>query len=148
LGANPVTGADRGARRPIWHPKGDRPTEVLELTAVSAFRSYASTVGNDSTEQITVQAVVDGIRREHARLKAAVGSLGEAALTVRVTEDSPTGWTAKDVLGHLLHYFGQIVLGSAPTSDLPPMSWRHPRPSRVRGYRPRGHIRGFNRGCA
>ena len=66
---------------------------------------------SDGTTRMTRQEVLEGLRREHARLKDAVGALGEAATTVPVTEDSPAGWTAKDILGHLIHYAGQIAFG-------------------------------------
>ncbi len=60
---------------------------------------------------MTVPEVVGGLRREYERLKAAVDALGDRAVSVKVTEDAPEGWTAKDVLGHLIHYSGQIAFG-------------------------------------
>ena len=52
--------------------------------------------------------VIDALRRERERLLAAVAALGPRATTASVTEPSG-GWTAKDVLAHLIHYAGQIA---------------------------------------
>ena len=54
----------------------------------------------------TTREVLDGIARERARLEAAVRSLGKGASTTQVTAE---GWTAKDVLGHLIHWASQIA---------------------------------------
>jgi hypothetical protein len=52
--------------------------------------------------------VLGSLARERARLLDAVDALGPRADTASVTE--PThGWTAKDVLAHLIHYAGQIA---------------------------------------
>ncbi len=53
--------------------------------------------------------VVDRLVRERACLLEAVAELGDGASTVSVTEEG--GWTAKDVLAHLVHYAGQIAFG-------------------------------------
>lgn len=53
--------------------------------------------------------VLEGVTRERTRLLAAVDALGARATTVFVTEED--GWTAKDVLAHLIHYLGQIAFG-------------------------------------
>lgn len=55
------------------------------------------------------QEVLDAIARERARLLDAVDALGPRASTVFVTEED--GWTAKDVLAHLIHYAGQVAFG-------------------------------------
>jgi hypothetical protein len=68
-------------------------------------------------ERMTTDDVVAGIERERARLFGAVDSLGPGASTVFVTENG--GWTARDVLAHLIHYAGQIAFGlGAP--EVPP----------------------------
>lgn len=54
------------------------------------------------------QEVLDAIAREHARLMNAVDALGAGGSTVPVTEE---GWTAKDVLAHLIHWATQIAFG-------------------------------------
>lgn len=56
-----------------------------------------------------MSTVVEGLKRERARLLAAFDALGPRAETAWVTE--PHGWTAKDVLAHLIHYNGQIAFG-------------------------------------
>lgn len=53
------------------------------------------------------QEVLEGIARERARLLAAVDAMGPRASTAWVTEEG--GWTAKDILSHLIHYAGQIA---------------------------------------
>lgn len=58
--------------------------------------------------RMTTTQVVDLIAREHARLTAAIDALGEGASSVPVTEE---GWTAKDMLAHLIHYAGQVAFG-------------------------------------
>jgi len=67
------------------------------------------------SESMTVAEVLEGLRRERIRLLAAVDALGPRAETVWVTE--PDGWTAKDVLGHLIHYNGQIAFGLGAERD-------------------------------
>ena len=57
---------------------------------------------------MTTQEVLDAIAREQSRLFAAIDALGDRASTVAVTEE---GWTAKDVLAHLIHYAGQLAFG-------------------------------------
>jgi uncharacterized protein (TIGR03083 family) len=56
----------------------------------------------------TTQEVLEGLARERARLDAAVRSLGGGASTTHVTAE---GWTAKDMLGHLIHWASQIAFG-------------------------------------
>lgn len=59
---------------------------------------------------MTASEVLEAIRRERTRLLEAVDALGPRASTANVTEpDKTTGWTAKDVLAHLIHYTGQIA---------------------------------------
>ena len=54
--------------------------------------------------------VLDALARERGRLLRAVDALGPRATTANVTEPgSATGWTARDVLAHLIHYAGQIA---------------------------------------
>jgi len=67
--------------------------------------------------RMTTKAVLDAIARERARLDDAIGSLGTKAATVRVT---PEGWTAKDVLGHMIHWAGQIAGGLGAKIEPPP----------------------------
>jgi hypothetical protein len=57
---------------------------------------------------VTTDEVIDAIERERARLLAAVDALGERATSVAVTEE---GWTAKDVLAHLIHWSTQVAYG-------------------------------------
>lgn len=57
---------------------------------------------------MTTSEVLDAIARERERLLRAVDALGEGASTVPVTEE---GWTAKDVLAHLIHWATQIAFG-------------------------------------
>jgi len=54
----------------------------------------------------TTQEVVDGIARERARLDEELRSLGKGVSTTHVTAE---GWTAKDVVGHLIHWASQIA---------------------------------------
>ena len=61
---------------------------------------------NDSF--VTTKFVIDSIARERARLAAAIERLGAEASTLPVTDE---GWTAKDVLAHLIHYAEQIAFG-------------------------------------
>lgn len=62
--------------------------------------------------------VLEGIVRERARLVAAVDALGPRASTAFVTEEN--GWTAKDILAHLVHYVGQIAFGLGARLEPPP----------------------------
>ena len=68
-------------------------------------------------DSMTTVEVVDRITVAYERLNAAVDALGDRASTVGVTETDDDihpgagGWTAKDVLGHLIHYAGQIAFG-------------------------------------
>ena len=55
---------------------------------------------------MTTQGVLDALARERGRLMKAIESLGTGTSTVAVTEE---GWTAKDVLGHLIHWAGQMA---------------------------------------
>jgi mycothiol maleylpyruvate isomerase-like protein len=57
---------------------------------------------------MTHDDVLEALRRERERLLGAVEALGPRATTASVTETSD-GWTAKDVLAHLIHYAGQIA---------------------------------------
>jgi hypothetical protein len=70
------------------------------------------------TTRMTTAAVVDGLVRERSRLLAAVHELGPRATTAFVTE--PDGWTARDVLAHLIHYAGQIAFGLGAPLTPPP----------------------------
>src|SRR5438270_12032139 len=54
------------------------------------------------------QQVLDAIRREETRLLVAIDALGDRAATTPVTEE---GWTAKDVLSHLIHWATQVAFG-------------------------------------
>lgn len=71
----------------------------------------------DARCEVTTQWVLERVRAERDRLLAAIDELGDGATTLSVTE--PGGWTAKDVLAHLIHYLGMIasVLGA---SEKPP----------------------------
>lgn len=66
---------------------------------------------------MTRDEILEALRRERARLLDALDALGPRAETDWVTE--PDGWTAKDVLAHLIHYDGQIAfgLGAERTDD-------------------------------
>jgi hypothetical protein len=68
-------------------------------------------------EPVTTDWVQERLCVERDMLLAAVDRLADRATTAFVTE--PDGWTAKDVLAHLIHYLGQIafVLGA---SEKPP----------------------------
>lgn len=72
----------------------------------------------DEMTRMTTSAVVDGLRRERSRLLAAVDELGPRATTTFVTE--PDGWTAKEVVAHLIHYAGQIAFGLGAPLTPPP----------------------------
>jgi hypothetical protein len=71
-----------------------------------------------ASTRMTTAAVVDAIERERDRLLAAVAALGPRAASVPVTE--PDGWTAKDVLAHLIHYAGQVAFGLGAPETPPP----------------------------
>jgi hypothetical protein len=62
--------------------------------------------------------VVERLERERARLLDAVDGLGAGASTIAVTEAG--GWTAQDVLAHLIHYAGQIAFGLGAPVTPPP----------------------------
>lgn len=66
----------------------------------------------------TTDEVAAAVEREQKRLFAAVDALGGGAATVAVTSE---GWTAKDVLGHLIHYAGQVAFGLG--AELQPPSY-------------------------
>jgi hypothetical protein len=70
------------------------------------------------SEPVTTAEVVEGLRRERARLLDAVDAMGAGATTVSVTE--PGGWTAKDVLGHMIHFAGQLAFGLGAPETPPP----------------------------
>ncbi len=57
---------------------------------------------------MTTNEVLDAIAHERQRLGKTVDALGPEASTLLVTEE---GWTAKDVLAHLMHWLGQIAFG-------------------------------------
>lgn len=57
---------------------------------------------------VRTRDVIDAITRERARLLACIDGLGDRATTLTVTAE---GWTAKDVLAHLIHYAGQVAFG-------------------------------------
>lgn len=65
-------------------------------------------------QRMTTREVLDALTRERADLLAAVDALGDRASSAPVT---PEGWTAHDVLGHLIHWAGQVafVLGADVT---------------------------------
>ncbi|MFN0095992.1 MAG: ClbS/DfsB family four-helix bundle protein [Dehalococcoidia bacterium] len=65
----------------------------------------------------TTQDLVSAIREQFAHLLASVDQLGEQATTLPVT---PEGWTAKDVLAHLIHYAGQVAFALGATLEPPP----------------------------
>jgi mycothiol maleylpyruvate isomerase-like protein len=59
--------------------------------------------------EVKTDEVLDALAHERSRLLSAVDALGPRAETAFVTEED--GWTAKDVLAHLIHYAGQIAFG-------------------------------------
>ncbi len=59
------------------------------------------------------------IAQERMRLSSAVDALGVGATTVIITEEGD-GWTAKDVLAHLIHYMEQIAMGLGVEGLRPP----------------------------
>lgn len=58
------------------------------------------------TSQPTTRDVLEQVATERARLLAAIDALGDSAASATVTDE---GWTARDVLAHLIHYVGQIA---------------------------------------
>ena len=69
-----------------------------------------------SNGRMTTSEVLEAVARERGRLMSAVHALGEGAATVPVT---PEGWTAKDVLAHLIHWAGQIAWGMGAPLEVP-----------------------------
>ena len=69
-------------------------------------------------DHLTTAEVVESLRCERVRLDAAVNALGPHAATLCITEEG--GWTAKDVLGHLIHYAGQLCFGLGGPEKPPP----------------------------
>ena len=61
--------------------------------------------------------MIDAITRERVHLLDLVDQLGPDADRRPVTED---GWTAKDVLAHLIHWCGQVAGGLGAKLDVPP----------------------------
>lgn len=57
---------------------------------------------------VTKDEIIEAIRREHVRLLDLVEQLGDDAERRPVTEE---GWTAKDVVAHLIHWAGQVAWG-------------------------------------
>lgn len=68
-------------------------------------------------QQMSTAEVLDCITRERGRLMAAIRALGARATTAQVTDG---GWTAKDVLAHLIHWAGQIAWGLGAPMEPPP----------------------------
>jgi hypothetical protein len=72
-------------------------------------------------DMMATRDVVAAVARERDRLLRGVDALGPRAATVAVTEED--GWTAKDVLGHLIHSTGlsgaepRAAYGSTTTSS-------------------------------
>jgi hypothetical protein len=62
--------------------------------------------------------VLAAIELERARLFAAIDALGDQAATLPVT---PDGWTSQDVVGHCIHYLGQLAF--ALRADIQPPSY-------------------------
>jgi hypothetical protein len=81
----------------------------LEIYAAHAHDHAAQiTRARIGDQSMTTAEVIAAVARERQRLMAAVDALGPRALTLAVT---PEGWTAKDVLGHCIHWVGQIAFG-------------------------------------
>jgi hypothetical protein len=59
-------------------------------------------------QQVSNAEILDSIARERERLMTAVRALDDRATTAHVT---PEGWTAKDVIAHLIHWAGQLAWG-------------------------------------
>jgi hypothetical protein len=57
-------------------------------------------------QQVGTAGMIESIARERQRLMAAVRALGDRATTASVTAE---GWTAKDVIAHLVHWAGQLA---------------------------------------
>jgi hypothetical protein len=66
--------------------------------------------------RMTTTEVLDAIARERQRLTSAIDALGKRAATAPVTDE---GWTAKDVLAHLIHWATQIAFGLGATVTPP-----------------------------
>jgi uncharacterized protein DUF1706 len=58
--------------------------------------------------RMTTTEVLEAVARERARLEDALRLMGKGVSTTLVT---PEGWTAKDVLGHMIHWASQIAFG-------------------------------------
>lgn len=67
-------------------------------------------------KRMTTQQVLNAITCEHARLATLVDALGPGASTIAVTAE---GWTAKDVLAHLIHWATQIAFGLGAAVESP-----------------------------
>ena len=61
-----------------------------------------------SDDGMTCDQLRSAIERERARLLTAVDAMGDRADATAVTEE---GWTAKDVLAHLIHWATQAAFG-------------------------------------
>jgi hypothetical protein len=70
-----------------------------------------------SVKRMTTHEVLERIARERALLDRAIRSLGQGTTTVPVTEE---GWTAKDVVAHLIHWASQIAFGLGAQLEPPP----------------------------
>jgi hypothetical protein len=68
-------------------------------------------------QDVSTAEVLDSVARERRRMMAALRALGERATTVAVTDG---GWTAKDVVAHLIHWAGQIAWGLGAEMETPP----------------------------
>jgi hypothetical protein len=66
---------------------------------------------------VSTAEVLDSIARERRRLMSAVHALGPRATTAAVTDG---GWTAKDVVAHLIHWAGQVAWGLGAQMETPP----------------------------
>lgn len=58
--------------------------------------------------RMTTAEVLVAIERERSALLSEIDAMGDRATTVAVTEE---GWTASDVLAHLIHWLGQVAFG-------------------------------------
>jgi hypothetical protein len=67
-------------------------------------------------QDVSTAEVLDSVARERRRLMAAVRALGGRATTVAVTDG---GWTAKDVVAHLIHWAGQVAWGLGAQMETP-----------------------------
>ena len=56
--------------------------------------------------RVKTEELLDAIDREQSRMLRAIDALGSSVDSVPITQE---GWTAKDVLAHLIHYAGQIA---------------------------------------